>query len=133
MSKDAAGKAEGHGAVIGKGCWVSEKTRRMRHGCTLWLIFWSIRQRNHSNRSVGRGHNNPRPFSFGCRAKPRSARSQHIPLATSRSLFTHRLALSQRQGRTHQRKVAECLWEVAKLAPLFRMVFFGKQSQIVAG
>ena len=44
----------------------------------------------------------------------------------------HGLALAQRQGRVHQREMAESLWEVPELTPQLRVVLLGEQSEIVA-
>jgi hypothetical protein len=38
----------------------------------------------------------------------------------------HRFAFGQREGRIHQRKVAECLREVAELPLFFGVIFFGE-------
>lgn len=45
----------------------------------------------------------------------------------------HRLVLGQREGRAHERKMAERLWEVTELPLLFRVVLLGQQAEIVAG
>jgi len=39
----------------------------------------------------------------------------------------------QRKGGTHQGKVAERLWEVPELAPVFSVVFLVEQSKIIPG
>lgn len=56
-----------------------------------------------------------------------------VAMGTERSRLNHGLALGQHEACTDQRKVAERLWEVAKLSPFLRIVFFGEQSQIIAG
>jgi hypothetical protein len=50
-----------------------------------------------------------------------------------RSAIDHWLTLGQSKGRTHQRKMTECLREVAELSLAFRVILLSKQPKVVAG